>query len=135
MKGHRGLVYVRVLRASSAVLYGPDYVCEFGKWHILKENAGDKAVIISTRRGVHEALVAASKAAEQGLGIGVVDMPSIDENLLLSLYDSGKLLCFAEQNNGYLLQNFLRILYRRKVSCDWDRVMAVNALDANGRPQ
>jgi transketolase len=135
MAGNRGLVYVRVLRAPSAVLYGPDYVFEFGKGHTLKEEAGDKAVIISTSRGVHEALLAASKAAEQGLGIGVVDMPSIDEDLLLSLYDSGKLLCFAEQNNGYLLQNFLRILYRRKVACDWNRVMAVNALDENGRPQ
>jgi transketolase len=135
MAGNRGLVYLRVLRAPSAVIYGPDYVFEFGKGRILKESAGDKAVIISTSRGVHEALLAASKAAEQGLGIGVVDMPSIDEDLLLSLYDSGKLLCFAEQNNGYLLQNFLRILYRRKVSCDWDRIMAVNALDANGKPQ
>ncbi len=95
----------------------------------------DKAVIISTSRGVHEALVASAKAAEQGLSIGVVDMPSIDEDLLLTLYNSGKLLCFAEQNNGYLLQNFLKILYRRKVACDWDRVMAVNALDANGKPQ
>jgi hypothetical protein len=62
-------------------------------------------------------------------------MPSIDEDLLLTLYNSGKLLCFAEQNNGYLLQNFLKVLYRRKVSCDWGRVMAVNALDAQGRPQ
>lgn len=135
MDGNRGLLYVRVMRAPSAVIYGPDYVFEFGKGHVLKETAGDKAVIVTTSRGVHEALTAASKAAEQGLGIGVVDMPSVDEDLLLSLYDSGKLLCFAEQNNGYLLQNFLKILYRRKKSCDWNRVMAVNALDASGQPQ
>jgi transketolase len=62
-------------------------------------------------------------------------MPSIDENLLLQLYDSGKLLCFAEQNNGYLIRKFLSILYRRKKGCDWNRVMAINALDANGNPQ
>jgi transketolase len=135
MNGNRGLLYVRVMRAPSGVIYGPDYAFEFGKGHVLKESANDKAVIISTSRGVHEALVASAKAAEQGLEIGVVDMPSIDEDLLLSVYHSGKLLCFAEQNNGYLLQNFLKILYRRKVPCDWDRVMAVNALDANGRPQ
>ncbi len=135
MDGNRGLLYVRVMRAPSAVIYGSDYVFEFGKGHVLKENANDKAVIISTSRGVHEALIASAKAAEQGIGVGVVDMPSIDEDLLLSLYNSGKLLCFAEQNNGYLLQNFLKILYRRKVSCDWNRVMAVNALDAHGRPQ
>ncbi len=135
MEGNRGLLYVRVMRAPSAVIYGPDYVFEFGKGHVLKETPEDKAVIISTSRGVHEALVASSKAAEQGLSVGVVDMPSIDEDLLLSLYGSGKLLCFAEQNNGYLLQNFLKVLYRRKVSCDWNRVIAVNALDAKGKPQ
>jgi len=135
MDGNRGLLYVRVMRAPSAVIYGPDYAFGFGKGHVLKESADDKAVIISTSRGVHEALAASSKAAEQGLKVGVADMPSIDEDLLLSLYNSGKLLCFAEQNNGYILQNFLKILYRRKVSCDWDRVMAINALDANGRPQ
>jgi transketolase len=135
MEGNRGLLYLRVMRAPSAVIYGPDYVFEFGKGHVLKENPEDKAVIISTSRGIHEALLASSKAAEQGLSIGVVDMPSIDEDLLLSLYNSGKLLCFAEQNNGYLLQNFLKMLYRRKVACDWNRVMAVNALDANGKPQ
>src|SRR3954447_8302873 len=135
MEGNRGLLYVRVMRAPSAVIYGPDYVFEFGKGHILKESPDDKAVIVSTSRGVHEALAGARKAGEQGLNIGVVDMPSVDEDLLLSLYDSGKLLCFAEQNNGYLLQNFLKILYQQKKSCDWSRIMSINALDAEGKPQ
>jgi transketolase len=62
-------------------------------------------------------------------------MTSLDEEKLLELYASGKLLCFAEQNNGYILQNFLKILYRRRVSCQWDRVLAVNTLDADGRPR
>jgi hypothetical protein len=80
---------------------------------------------------VHEAL-AASVLGER---IGVVDMPSIDEELLLRLYDSGKKLCFAEQNNGYLMDAFVKILYRHRKRCDWDRVVAVNTLDADGRPQ
>jgi transketolase len=124
MEGNRGLVYLRVMRAPSAVLYGPDYVFEFGKGHILKESPDDVATIISTSRGVHEALAASTEAAKSGLKIGVVDMPSIDAELLLKLYDSGKLICFAEQNNGYLLQNFLKILYQRKKSCDWSRIMS-----------
>jgi hypothetical protein len=62
-------------------------------------------------------------------------MPSIDEDLLLRLYDSGKLLCFAEQNNGYIWQNFLKILYRRGKACEWGRIMTVNTLDADGKPR
>jgi transketolase len=130
MEGNRGLVYLRVMRAPSGVLYGPDFEFEFGKGYTLRENPEEKAVIITSSRGVHEALSAAKEIAA-----GVVDMPSIDEDLLLHLYNSRKLLCFAEQNNGYIWQNFLKILYRRGVSCEWERVMTVNTLDANGRPQ
>src|SRR5262249_51227664 len=82
-------------------------------------------------RGVHEAL-----AASKLCGAGVVDMPSIDEALLLELYDSGKLLVFAEQNNGYIWQNFLKVLYRRRKSAaDLSRVEPINTLDSDGRPR
>jgi deoxyxylulose-5-phosphate synthase len=60
-------------------------------------------------------------------------MPSIDDDLLLRMYDSGKLLIFAEQNNGYIWQNFLKVLYRhRKVSADLSRVVTINTLDPGG---
>jgi len=130
MDGNRGLVYLRVMRAPSGVIYGPEFEFEFGKGDVVHEKPEDRAVIITSSRGVHEALAASKQVAAS-----VVDMPSIDEDLLLSLYRSGKLLCFAEQNNGYIWQNFLKILYRRRISCNWDRVMTVNTLDANGRPQ
>jgi transketolase len=135
MDGNRGLIYLRVMRAPSGVLYDPDFVFEFGRGYVLKENPADVATIVTSNRGVHEALVAARQAAAEGLSVGVVDMPSIDEHLLLRLYDDRKLLCFAEQNNGYLLQNFLRILYRHRKPCDWNRVMSMNTLNRDGRPQ
>ena len=131
MEGNRGLVYLRVMRAPSAVIYGDDYVFRFSKGHVLKDSPEDSAVIVTSNRGVHEALAASALAGR----IGVVDMPSVDEELLLRLYDSGKKLCFAEQNNGYLLDAFVKMLYRRRKPCDWDRVIAVNTLDANGKPQ
>jgi len=131
LEGNRGLVYLRVMRAPSAVVYGEDYVFEFSKGRVLKESREDRAIVITSNRGVHEALAASALAP----GIGVVDMPSIDEQLLLRLYDSGRKLCFAEQNNGYLLDAFLKILYRHRKGCDWDRIVAVNTLDANGMPQ
>jgi transketolase len=128
MEGNRGLVYLRVMRTPSAVLYGSGYAFQFGEGRILRE--GDRAVIVSSGRGVHEALA----AADLSPGIAVVDMPSIDEELLLQLYDSRRLIIFAEQNNGYIWQNFLRVLYRRRAGVSGtDRVVTVNTLSPEGR--
>jgi len=67
-------------------------------------------------------------------GVGVVDMPSIDEELLLRLYDSGRLMVFAEQNNGYIWQNFLKVLHRRRAAVSGtESVMTVNTLSTDGR--
>jgi len=137
MDGNRGLVYVRVMRTPSAVLYGPDYVFEFGKGHVLRESADDVAVIVSAGRGVHEALAAADECRSVGLSVGVVDMPSIDEALIVRLLESGKTVCLAEQNNGFLLQNLLKVAYRHPgtAGARLGNVMAINTLDANGRPR
>jgi transketolase len=136
MEGNRGLVYVRVMRTGSAVIYGEGYLFEFGKGHVIRQGEGDAAIIVSSGRGVHEALAAARLCAQREIGATVVDMPSIDDTLLLQLYDSGKLLIFAEQNNGYIWQNFLKVLYRhRRASADLGRVEAFNTLDAEGRPR
>ena len=71
-------------------------------------------------------------------------MLSIAENLLLELYASGKLLCLAEQNNGFILQNLLKVLYRHGAASGvsrtpdasgLSRVLAINTLDADGRPR
>jgi transketolase len=64
-------------------------------------------------------------------------MPSIDEDLLLRLCASGNLVCFAEQNNGYILHNLLKVLYRRAAagSQSTANVLAINTLDRDGRPQ
>ena len=134
MEGNRGLLYVRVMRTPSAVLYPGDYQFQFGRGYILRQSADDRAVIISSGRGVHEALGAALICAAAQLPVRVVDMPSIDENLLLELYDWGKPLVIAEQNNGYIWQNFLKVLGRHgNRGIDPSRIIAVNTLDDNGR--
>ncbi len=133
MAGDRGLAYVRVMRAPSRVLYGPDYTFEFGQAHVLRESAADEAVIVASGRGVHEALAAAEQCGAKGFAIGVVDMPSIDESFLLNLRESGKLVVFAEQNNGFVWQNYVKVMARHGRSPG--RVLTVNALRRDGRPQ
>jgi len=130
MDGNRGLTYIRVMRTGSAVIYDSDYTFEFGKGHVLRESKDDAAIVVSSGRGVHEALGAASIAQ-----LGVVDMPSIDDALLLKLYDSGKQLVFAEQNNGFIWQSFLKVLYRSRRTIDMSRIACINTLDENGKAQ
>jgi transketolase len=138
MEGNRGLVYVRVMRTASAVLYDADYHFEFGKGKILRESPDDIAIVISSGRGVHEALAAADLCAQRGIHVTVVDMPSIDEDLLVKLYQSRKSLLFAEQNNGYIFENFLKVLYRHRADAglqNLDKVMTINTLTSEGQPQ
>lgn len=136
MEGNRGLLYVRVMRTPSAILYDSDYTFEFGRGYTLRQSADAAAVIVSSGRGVHEALAAAQGCEAQGLHVGVVDMPSIDEELLVELMESGKLVCLAEQNNGYLLQNLLKVLFRRQRGLQHlKNVLPINTLDADGKPR
>jgi transketolase len=136
MEGNRGLVYLRVMRTPSAVIYGGDYTFEFGQGQVVRQSADDRAVIVSSGRGVHEALAAAAACFDAGVGVSVVDMPSIDERLLLDLCNSGKLILIAEQNNGYIWQNFLKVQYLRGgLQTGAGRVVTINTLTAEGRPQ
>lgn len=137
MEGNRGLIYLRVMRTPSPVIYPADYAFEFGKAAILRDPADAVAVIVSSGRGVHEALAAASACEARGVSVGVVDMASIDEELLVDLCRSGRLLCLAEQNNGYILQNLLKVAYRRcpeVATAALQRTVAINTLGADGRP-
>jgi transketolase len=138
MEGNRGLVYVRVMRTPSAVIYGNDFTFDFGKGYVVRQSPNDAAYLISSGRGVHEALAAAELCAGSGVSVRVIDMPSIDENMLLELVNSGKPLVFAEQNNGYLWENFLKVVYANRPGVQLEHlnnVVTINALAANGRPQ
>jgi hypothetical protein len=54
---------------------------------------------------------------------------------LLELYDSGKRLCFAEQNNGYIWRSFHKILFQRRRQIATSRLMSVNTLGPDAKPQ
>jgi transketolase len=137
-EGNRGLVYVRIMRAGSGVLYAPDYAFEFGKAEVVKQDQNDRAVLISSGRGVHEALAASKLCADKGVLVRVIDMHSIDEPMLRSICRSDNPVFIAEQNNGYIWQNLLKILYRHAGEegfANLKRVVAINTLDAEGKPQ
>lgn len=143
MAGNRGLLYVRVMRTPSAVLYDAGYQFELGKGSLVHGAMTDAAYIVSSGRGVHEAIAAARLCANSGTVVAVIDMPSIDDDLLMQLSASGKVVCLAEQNNGYILQNLLKVQHRRDSGSgprntrggQTAHVLSINTLDRDGKPQ
>lgn len=108
---------------------------EYGKGYTLRENENDKAVIVSYGRGIYEALAAADALKEKGIDIKVIDMPSVDEQMLISLHQSGLPVILAEQNNGYLASKLPKLLLREKIAMDPSKIITVNMLDKDGCPQ
>jgi transketolase C-terminal domain/subunit len=129
MEGGKGLVYARIMRSPSAVLYGGDFAFEYGKGYRLKGGKDDQAVIVSAGRGVHEALAAAALLEKEGIGAGVVDMPSFDAAMMASLLEEGKPIVLAEQNNGYLCKKAKEAFFGNAGA---GRLIALNTLDSKG---
>jgi transketolase len=134
MEGNRGLVYARIMRSPSAVLYPSDFAFEFGRANTLKGGPKDKAIVVSSGRGVHEAIAAEKILASERVPVGVVDMPSFDGGRLLELYRSGVLLVFAEQNNGHLWSAARKLLMRKLEQVDTRRLLPINTLGPDGEP-
>ncbi len=134
MEGNRGLVYLRILRSGAPVLYPKDFRFEYGKGWYVSKPAGAGAYIVSSGRGVYEALEAAKILEGRGVKAAVVDMPSPDEALINELYETGKKVVIAEQNNGYLWTYFRKFLFKRP-EVKPGSLIPVNLLDKNGRPQ
>ncbi|MFP4179877.1 MAG: transketolase C-terminal domain-containing protein [Spirochaetaceae bacterium] len=135
MEGNRGLVYMRIMRAPSAVLYGDDYRFSYGKGYYAARHDSPDAVIISSGREVHEALEASKLCAEKGRKVDVVDMPSIDAELLLELYRSKLPLIIPEQNNGWIWNAFRRSVFEGGGSYDSAVHLPINLLTPEGSPQ
>lgn len=134
MEGNRGLVYLRILRAGAPVLYPKDFRFEFGKAYYVTKPAGAAAYIVSSGRGVYEALEAAKILEAGGVKTAVVDMPSPDPAMINELYETGKKIVVAEQNNGYLWTYFRKVLFRRP-EVKTGNIIPINLLGPDGRPR
>jgi transketolase C-terminal domain/subunit len=131
-EGNKGIIYMRILRANAAAVYDADFEFEFGKAYYLKQATDAGCHIVTSGRGVYEALGAADRLEERGFPVNVIDMPSIDENTIMELYRSGKPVFIAEQNNGYLWTNFRKVLFEREATIDTTRMIPVNTTSRGG---
>ena len=133
VEGNRGLVYLRIMRNSSPVLYEKQFKFEYGKGYILREK-GDM-VLVSSGHGVHECLSAAEELEARGMMVSVLDMPSFDAEILIDLLNRNKKIIIAEQNNGYILQRLLHEVHYRKVKSDISNIYSINTRDKSGKAE
>lgn len=132
MEGNRGIVYMRILRAAATTLYDRQLKFEYNKAYLVKKENKALAVIVSSGRGVHEALMAADILKSRNLAIEVVDMPSVDEEMIMELYQSGKTIFIAEQNNGFLWTNFQKVLFMKLNSINREKLIPLNTSCRDG---
>lgn len=132
MEGNRGIVYMRILRAAAATLYDHQLKFEYNKAYLLRKENKALAIIVSAGRGVHEALAASDILKSQNLPTEVVDMPSVDEEMIMELYLSGKTIFIAEQNNGFLWANFQKVLFSRLNTINREKLIPLNTSHREG---
>ncbi len=129
MEGNKGLIYLRILRSGTPAIYDKDYKFEFGKAAIFGETKDPDVYVVSSGRGVYEAMKAAEIAS--GVKTAIVDMSTIDDEMISMLHDSGKKVIVAEQNNGYIWRNMQKSLFSKK-SISTENFTAVNTLRETG---
>jgi transketolase len=131
MEGNRGLCYVRIMRAASGVVYEPGVAFEYGKAYRLFGTGKCAVNLVSSGRGVHEALSAAKILEQKGVAAAVYDMPSFDRETVLELLSQDALTVVAEQNNGFIWHEVGQLSLRNPVSLQ--NCMAVNVSYPDGR--
>jgi transketolase len=134
-EGNKGLVYLRIPRSPARTVYPDDVTFEYGKGYVLKESGDDRVAIIASGREVTEALTAASILQDEGIPVRVIDMPSIDRELMLDLYRSMDKVFVTEQNNGYILSKYKDVLFSNGEAIDPLKIIPINTLDQQGEPR
>ena len=134
MEGNRGLVYVRVMRGESPVLYPASFGFEYARAFAIHDVEDPRAIIISSGREVHEAIHAADLLAKDGIAVQVIDMPSLDTMTLSEVCTAGVPIVVPEQNNGYIASSLYEYLGSTG-KASTASVVALNALAADGSAQ
>jgi transketolase len=77
MADRPGIRYLRTLRPSTPVIYGPDEHFEIGGSRVVRQSDGDQVALIAAGITVHEALEAAEALEAEGVRARVIDCYSI----------------------------------------------------------
>jgi transketolase len=74
---HKGIVYLRMTREDTPVIYGNDEVFKIGGCKVLKQSAQDSVVVVAAGVTLHEALAAYEELKKENIFIGIIDLYGI----------------------------------------------------------
>ncbi|MDQ5985128.1 MAG: transketolase [Syntrophus sp. SKADARSKE-3] len=74
---HEGIVYIRMTRKETPIIYGPDETFPIGGCKVLRQSNKDVATVIGAGITIHEALAAHEILCSEGIFIRVIDLYSI----------------------------------------------------------
>lgn len=93
-------IYFRIGRGRDAKVYDDDFEFTYGKG--IEHSRGTDVTFVACGMLVHPALEAAARLAEQGISVGVIDMPTIkplDNDLIREVSERTDLIITAEEHN------------------------------------
>lgn len=135
MEGGKGLIYLRIMRAASEVLYDPGTDFSYGTAVRLKGSLKSDVCLVSSGRGVHEIIKTSELLEDAGISAAIYDMPSYDATTMKDLLDSNAIIVVAEQNNGYLWNELGKMILQNGGHIDRNRIFAINTGGADGSAQ
>jgi len=74
---HKGIVYIRITRAKTPVIYNADEEFKIGGSKILKKSDNDVVTLVTAGITLHEALRASEILLKEGVSVRVIDLYSI----------------------------------------------------------
>ncbi len=132
MDGNRGLIYLRIMRSASGVLYRPGVEFVYGKAYRPYGPAKSTVNFISSGRGVHESIAAARILEEKGVTASVYDMPSFDQKTMIDILGQEGLAVVAEQNNGFIWNEIGKMVLRTGGAVSLENCVAINVNKTDG---
>jgi transketolase C-terminal domain/subunit len=132
MEGNRGLIYLRIMRSASSVLYPAGVEFEYGKAYRPCGTAQSRVNFVSSGRGVHESIAAAGILQKKGVTVSVYDMPSFDQETMIDVLRQDALTVIAEQNNGFIWHEIGQMVLRTGGVVSLENCVAINVNKPDG---
>lgn len=129
-----GIVYLRLSRPRTRVLYGPGETFPVGGCKVLRRSDRDVATIVAAGVTLHEALAAADRLAQEGVAVRVVDLYSvkpIDAATLQRCADETGAIVTVEDHSPW---GGLGEAVASSVRCPRQKMLAVREIPHSGRP-
>jgi transketolase len=135
----RGIRYLRTMRPSTPVIYGPDERFEIGDSHVVRASEGDQVTLVGAGITVHEAIEAAETLEGEGVAARVVDCYSVKpigaETLRAAARATGRIVVAEDHWPEGGLGDAVLGVFADSEECPRVLKLAVGEMPSSGKPE